>query len=126
MGPLGGIVSAFQQYPNRAFLVLACDMPLVDELTISALAANRQKEVDCTSYRLKNSKYFEATFTIYEYSAFEYMKRRQEAGQYGLQAIIGHLKHHVVEPANEQVFVNVNDQQSLEYVQQLLGRKLLD
>src|SRR5512134_3524254 len=34
VGPAGGILSAMEAVPQTAFLVIACDMPLVDAVTL--------------------------------------------------------------------------------------------
>src|SRR5690349_7912378 len=41
MGPLGGILSALQSEPGKAWLVVACDLPLLNEETLRFIIANR-------------------------------------------------------------------------------------
>ena len=43
-GPLGGILSAMDAYPEQAWLVLACDLPNVDEQVLRPLIAHRNGE----------------------------------------------------------------------------------
>ncbi len=45
IGPLAGILSAMDKQPQADWLVLACDMPAVDDATIEKLLANR----DCAN-----------------------------------------------------------------------------
>ena len=40
MGPLAGILSAMDIYPTQSWLVLACDLPNLDEKTIECLLQN--------------------------------------------------------------------------------------
>ena len=40
-GPLGGIISALTAHPNAAFLVVACDLPLLNETTLKNLISQR-------------------------------------------------------------------------------------
>ena len=40
-GPLVAILSAFKKYPETAWLVTACDLPLLDLATLNYLIANR-------------------------------------------------------------------------------------
>ena len=47
LGPKGAILSAFQLYPDAAFLVVACDLPFVDTACINQID-NRTK---CISRR---------------------------------------------------------------------------
>lgn len=44
IGPMNGIASAMQTHPEAAWLVVACDMPSLDEATLSALMAQRSPE----------------------------------------------------------------------------------
>lgn len=50
-GPLGAIYSAFQEHPDAAWLVIACDMPLLDRPTIEYLINNRQPALPATAFR---------------------------------------------------------------------------
>lgn len=49
-GPLGGILTAFATYPDAAFLVVPCDLPLLDEKTISTLMAGRNRAAPATAF----------------------------------------------------------------------------
>src|SRR4029077_759704 len=37
LGPIAGLLAAQAQYPEAAWLVLACDLPLLDEATLARL-----------------------------------------------------------------------------------------
>ncbi len=50
-GPLVGIRSAFAQYPNFAWLVLACDLPFLSNDVIATLVARRDSNAIATAYR---------------------------------------------------------------------------
>ena len=50
MGPLGGIASALTLCPDRAWLVLACDLPFVSTKTIAYLLANRDPQKMATAF----------------------------------------------------------------------------
>src|SRR5690606_18465461 len=41
LGPMGGILSAFRQDPNAAWLTVACDLPYLSESTLKYLIAHR-------------------------------------------------------------------------------------
>ena len=51
IGPLGGILSAMTRNPDVAWLVLACDLPFVKELTIARLIKKRNPAKAATAYR---------------------------------------------------------------------------
>ncbi len=50
MGPIGGILSAMMAFPEKSWLVVACDLPLVNEATLSYLLSRRDPFKLATSY----------------------------------------------------------------------------
>lgn len=44
-GPYNGLLSAHKAYPNVAWLVLACDLPLIDKKALQQLIAARNPEI---------------------------------------------------------------------------------
>lgn len=55
MGPLGGICSAHHHSPQRSWLVVACDMPLVDAAIISELSSTASEMHDVVCYKSPHS-----------------------------------------------------------------------
>lgn len=51
IGPVAGILSAFDMNPEVAWLVVACDLPNVDDQTIESLLAGRRVGDPFTAYR---------------------------------------------------------------------------
>jgi len=49
-GPFKGILSAHETHPNTAWLVLACDLPFIDDATLQELIQNRNLEKDATAF----------------------------------------------------------------------------
>lgn len=50
LGPYGAILSAFRQAPDAAWLVVACDLPLLDHATLDFLLKNRQPRRVATAF----------------------------------------------------------------------------
>ena len=55
LGPFGAILSAFRHDPNAAWLVLACDLPLLDVQTLQFLIEKRNPHLTATSFRSPQS-----------------------------------------------------------------------
>ena len=70
-GPMAGILSAFNSYPNIAWLVVACDMPHLDKETIDQLIQNRNKEKVATLFISPKDGLPEPLCSIYEPLFFE-------------------------------------------------------
>ena len=50
MGPLAGILSAMDEYPQADWLVVACDLPNIDTATLRHLVDNRSAEHPFTAF----------------------------------------------------------------------------
>ncbi|GAC1380869.1 MAG: hypothetical protein NVSMB30_28650 [Hymenobacter sp.] len=66
LGPLGGVLSAFQADPNAAWLVLACDLPFLTRATLEFLVAHRQPGRAATALRSPGNDFPEPLVTIWE------------------------------------------------------------
>ncbi len=74
IGPIGGILSAFGYDSDVAWLVVACDMPLIDEVVIEKLFQNRNPSKSATAFYNTTNNAPEPLITIYESSIFESLK----------------------------------------------------
>lgn len=66
LGPLGGIVSAFMREPETAWLVLACDLPLLDAEVINELIQNRDHFSVATAFVSPHDRFPEPLIAIWE------------------------------------------------------------
>ncbi len=70
LGVFGAICSAFQQDPNKAWLVLATDLPFVNDEIIQLLLRHRNPKKIATSIKGKSKDFVEPLITIYEPKAY--------------------------------------------------------
>jgi molybdopterin-guanine dinucleotide biosynthesis protein A len=75
LGPVGGILSAFQRDPNAAWLVLACDLPFLTATTLRELVAGRQPSRLATAFRSPDNEFPEPLITIFEPRAYPELLR---------------------------------------------------
>ena len=73
LGPFGAICSAFQQNPNVAWLVIATDLPFVDEKLIRRLLEKRDPSKVATAIKGKGKQFPEPLITIWEPKAYPIM-----------------------------------------------------
>jgi molybdenum cofactor guanylyltransferase len=66
IGPMGGILSAFAAHPDKAWLVLACDLPFLTEATLRHLIARRNPTQLATAFRSAHDGKPEPLCAIYE------------------------------------------------------------
>ncbi|GAA4461979.1 hypothetical protein GCM10023093_07680 [Nemorincola caseinilytica] len=69
-GPLIAILSAFRARPDVAWLVVACDLPLLDAGTLRYLIANRDAKGIATTFRGPEDGLPEPLVTIWEPAAY--------------------------------------------------------
>jgi molybdenum cofactor guanylyltransferase len=66
VGPIAGLLAAQDRHPEAAWLVLACDLPLLDEATLEQLLRARAPERAATAYRSSHDGLPEPLCAIYE------------------------------------------------------------
>jgi molybdopterin-guanine dinucleotide biosynthesis protein A len=66
LGPIAGIVAAQEKHPDVAWFVVACDLPFLDQGTLSTLLAARQPRRLATAYRSSHDVLPEPLCAIYE------------------------------------------------------------
>lgn len=66
LGPIAGIMAAQEEHPHAAWLVVACDLPLLDAATLEHLVRSRRPEKLATAYRSSRDGLPEPLCAIYE------------------------------------------------------------
>lgn len=114
-GPFNGILSAHKKYPNVAWLVLACDLPLIDEKSLRDLIAARKRNAYATAYSLRENSLPEPLAAIWEPKGLKAAISYMEAGTNGScpRKFLINNDTHLVYPTDEQVLMNANSE--LEY-----------
>ena len=70
-GPLVAILSAFKEKPDVAWLVVACDLPLLDIVTLQYLIRSRDSNCIATTFESPFDQLPEPLITIWEPSSYE-------------------------------------------------------
>jgi len=108
-GPYNGLLSAHKKYPEVAWLVLACDLPLIDLKALKELITQRDESKQATAFALKENPLPEPLCAIWEpqglKNSIAYLN--QGNGTCQRKYLINHDKK-LVFPTNEQVLLNAN------------------
>ncbi len=80
-GPIAGIIAAQSRHPDAAWLVLACDLPLLDRETLAHLLRSRRPERQATAYRSSHDGLPEPLCAIYEPSSREGIRAHVASGR---------------------------------------------
>lgn len=82
VGPVAGILSAQDAYPEAAWLVIACDLPRLDEATLRSLLASRDPSKEATAFTSRFDQLPEPLCAIWEPSSHMRLKQRYDNGSY--------------------------------------------
>ncbi|AIZ42055.1 molybdenum cofactor guanylyltransferase [Cellulophaga baltica] len=108
-GPFNGILSAHRKYPKVAWLVLACDLPLIDVKALKELIQARDVTKLATSFALKENPLPEPLCALWEAeglkAAVDYMNSGQ--GSCPRKFLIRNDVA-LVFPSDEKVLLNAN------------------
>jgi len=66
LGPIAGILAAQERHPDKAWLVLACDLPLLDEASLAFLLRARAPQRLATAFRSSHDGLPEPLCAVYE------------------------------------------------------------
>ncbi|HEV7135871.1 MAG TPA: NTP transferase domain-containing protein [Steroidobacteraceae bacterium] len=80
-GPIAGLIAAQSAHPHAAWLVLACDLPLLDQQTLEHLLHSRQPERQSTAYRSSRDGLPEPLCAIYEPASGEAIRAYVASGR---------------------------------------------
>lgn len=108
IGPLGGILSAFEHHNNTAWLVVACDMPFVNAETIDFLVQNRNAAQIATSFQNPATKLPEPLLTLWEPAAYPLLNEAHQNGQRSPLKILQNAKLHLLDCPQGDWLRNIN------------------
>ena len=109
LGPAAGLLSAADTDSQAAWLLLACDMPLVNRDTLSALVTARDGEATAVAYRHPDGVP-EPLCAIYEPAACPVLRARIDGGEgASLRAALLALHTRWLQPPDPDVLRNAND-----------------
>ena len=80
-GPAAGLLAAHAACPDVAWLVLACDLPLLDDGTLETLIAARDGTRMAIAYRSEHDGLPEPLCTLWEPAGLEALKAQRAAGR---------------------------------------------
>jgi molybdenum cofactor guanylyltransferase len=108
IGPMGALLTAFEFDQTTAWLVVACDMPFVDDDCIAFLVQNRDSTKMATAFQNPDSNRPEPFVTIWEPVAFEKIKQMVANQHYSPSKILQQNDVHCLIPPKPEWLKNIN------------------
>jgi len=122
-GPIVGILSAFKMKPNVAWLVIACDLPLIDIETLQFLIQHRDPYAIATTFESPYDGLPEPLITIWEPSADSVLQSHlSENFTCPRKALIRNKeKVNILKAPNPDALINANTPDDARKVKELLS-----
>lgn len=119
VGPVAGILSAQERHPDAALLVLACDLPLLDNDTLRGLIDARDPQAFATVFASSHDGLPEPLCAIWEPHSHALLRQRYENGSYCPRKALMQ-SNIVLLPAPGDALDNVNTPEERQAMQQRL------
>ena len=120
-GPLNGILSAFRHNPETAWLVVACDMPLLTRLTLDALVKGRDAQKMATAFYDSDGQFPEPLLSIWEPAILPVLQDAVAGGYYSPRKILMMGNCQLLTVPDVQELLNVNDPAEQKALKQQTG-----
>jgi molybdopterin-guanine dinucleotide biosynthesis protein A len=114
MGPFGGILSALRSQRDKAWLVVACDLPLLDEKSLEFLIENRNIEKAATTYESPFDGLPEPLITIWEPKSYPLLLNFLGSGITCPRKVLINSDTLILKPGNPDSLMNVNTPEDME------------
>ena len=114
-GPLNGMISAHQEFPEVAWLVVATDLPLIDKDSIQQLIEQRNQEKIATAYATHQSGLPEPMFAIWEANSFPKAIEYLESGTNTCpRKFLINSETELIFPSSDDILINANNKEEYE------------
>lgn len=108
-GPYNGLLSAYKCFPDAAWLVLACDLPLMDLSALQHLVRERKPDKRATAFATRESRLPEPLCALWESKGLEESITYLENGLATCpRKFLIAADTHLVYPEDERVLLNAN------------------
>jgi molybdopterin-guanine dinucleotide biosynthesis protein A len=122
MGPFGGILSALRSQRDKAWLVVACDLPLLDEKSLKFLIENRNIEKAATTYESPFDGLPEPLITIWEPKSYPLLLNFLGSGITCPRKVLINSDTLILKPGNPDSLMNVNTPEDMAKAQEILRK----
>ena len=122
-GPIAGIIAAQAAHPQAAWLVVACDLPMLESTTLSELIAGRDMKRLATAFRSTSDGLPEPLCAIYEPASREAILRFVAGGVSCPRKFL--MRHDValLAPTSPRALANANTPEELAAARQALAAR---
>lgn len=123
LGPYGAILSAFREQPDCAWVVIACDIPLLDFNTLKYLTDNRNTSAIATAFESPYDGFPEALITIWEPKSYPVLLSFLSQGYTCPRKVLSNNDVNLIKNHDPETLMNVNKPEDAETVRKIINAK---
>jgi molybdopterin-guanine dinucleotide biosynthesis protein A len=112
-GPMNGVLSAFRYDPESAWLIAACDMPLLSQKTIHQLVAGRDPEKMATCFYNVITELPEPLLSIWEPEAYLFLQKQIKEGNQSLRDALKLGNSNIIKPDHPDELLSANTEEEM-------------
>ena len=124
LGPAGAILSAFREQPDCAWLVVACDLPLLNKETLDYLVQNRDTAHIATAFQSPDNEFPEPLITIWEPKSYPVLLSFLAQGYSCPRKVLINGGPKLLKAPDPDALTNVNTPDELEKIKRILHQKI--
>jgi molybdopterin-guanine dinucleotide biosynthesis protein A len=124
LGPFGAILSAFRENPDRALLIVACDLPLLNMETLQYLITNRNVSSIATAYENSIDGFPEPLITIWEPKSYPVLLAYLAQGYSCPRKVLINSDITLLKAPEPDALTNVNTPDDMEKIKRELHQKI--
>ncbi len=121
-GPLGGIASAFMHSPDSAWLVLACDVPLLDQPVLEELLCKRSQTHIATSYISPFDGMPEPLIAVWEPKAYSQIMQFLVQGYSCPRKVLMNNNTYLIAASEPEKLINMNTPEDLQKLKAYMSK----
>lgn len=99
-GPLTGLLSVFEKYPNQPVLAVACDYPYLTSSDLELLLKNRSTKYYAVCFKNPVTGFIEPLIALYEPACFDKLRMAYTRNQTSLRVFLQEVGVKTILPAS--------------------------
>ena len=122
LGPMGAILSALREHPDAAWLVVACDLPLLNKKTLEYLIEKRNPSQIATAFQSPVNEFPEPLVAIWEPRSYPVLLQFLAQGYVCPRKTLINSPVQILEAPLPEALKNVNTPEELEQLKTMTGK----
>ena len=122
-GPFEAILNAFEYDPNGGWMIIACDMPLMDEQTLRYLLDQRDISKITTAFESPVDILPEPLAAIWEPKSYQILKLYHQKEHISLRKVLLSHQAKIIKAPDAGALINVNTPEDAKHISEILAKR---